>query len=1451
MVRESLIGKVFILLLLLTVSLASAEAPPYVDALRSKDPESVASAVDRFRTDPDPAAVSQLMSLLSDPDPLLRREGARGLGVVNRPDVRRALQKLMRREREVEVRAQAALSLREMGVSSPARQLEEDLIARLTRPLESQPAEIQRAALVRALALLESRKSIPLLRKIVRNPDEETSVRLEAASALSTLKDRSLFGRLLTMLRSSRTSDRQVAIGGLGLLGDRRAVPFIMRKTSDPSVEIRRATAIALGQLGDTRAIPPLRRFLTSDGDPQVRWRSAYALGRLQDADSLPEIRSRLWVRGTTRDREWALRAWLASDDASVLPWLEEGIKEEILPLELRKKALQRLIAGGEGEREFLTELTATAESEEELKKLARAALAETVVQAPPQQDFPPDSTAVESAPSLSPIDLATLRGELATAPQEERRLLVLQELVRRRDPSLKAEIEILLKADDPLSRRVGFFGLKETADPGLATRLLVALSDPSPEVRVLAISLLGEMNFPEGNTELLKKVLDPDSGVRKELARVLAKRPLSEELLVLAQDPDPDVRISVFQILIGRSDPELLPILMRAAREEDPPLRALALTVLQGFQSPDLTQLFMEKLLDPDPSVRSAAVAGLGGTLRGAEVSRLYPMLDDPSQEVRGRVADVLSRSGEREAIPVLRDRISKEPEAAYLRSALAGLEGRLLFPSAYLREGENPKSPIGYLSAGSRLFLYRGPILPLLEYNADADSWIPLDEQALSLGLFPDPIPFRILGDELVFRGEGSEGKEDHYRFPEKVDAVYLDGAYLWWGGEGMFGRFDRFRKEFVFTRPRALQGAHVTAIAVAKDLAWIGWEREGPLPRWGLLRLDLRTNDETVYDRGSAGVLEGAIESVFPQGDRIWLLQPSGAVRLDPPTEQGIAYRFLDRGSRTLILRQHLAAMGPEGLSPAEGWEEEMASADPLRRMEATWRLGLLRDAEAVPVLMARLEEAPPPERGIAQWALEQIRSPLAVGPLVDLLMQADPDRRAFYLKMLGEVGESTPRFMVLGMIGHFLDDPQPEVVAEALAALGKIGDRRATPWISHFLASTNPQISEAAESSLNLLSEKYGRAAEEPIRIEGEVQGILDRLRGEKVDLPSLRSDLNSIDHRRLLSALYRLNAPGFSLAPDLGRDIVRFLGVEDREVRWGAILLLQKMGKEGITAVKPFLDHSRPEVRRDAVRALSRVANAGEKGGDSVPDLLIQRLRREPVPSLRGEILTGLLPFLKEERWGERIRTVLTGIFRFDPQPQLRRKALLLLVDAGMEPTWPDLMAGLKVHENSLRIQVMEEMIQEWGRTKRFAADAGTSPSLERLLEEILREDSGSVPQKEWALQLVQTAAMRSLAEPLASILPDQPLRLRLQIEEALGDIGGKEEIPALVQRAELGDSRERYTVLSVLKKLGYPLNEAEVEWLSALRSGAMPFHSWNLVFVWVILGFPGRDRQGR
>src|SRR5579863_7819912 len=234
----------------------AAEPPSELHDLRLKDPQAVASAVDRFRRAPDPRRISQLIGLLSDPNPLVRREGARALGVLRRPAAGRALQRLLQQDSDPEVRAQAALSLKEQGVEAPLHALEKEYSERL-----SDLTEEKRVGILRGLVRLNGPHAVAALRKILKQPQEELSLRLEAVNGLSALKDRSLFGELLTLLRSRSQGERVVAVSGLGLIGDRRAVSFLLGKVSDDSPEVRKASARVLGQLGDRRASPSLRRL--------------------------------------------------------------------------------------------------------------------------------------------------------------------------------------------------------------------------------------------------------------------------------------------------------------------------------------------------------------------------------------------------------------------------------------------------------------------------------------------------------------------------------------------------------------------------------------------------------------------------------------------------------------------------------------------------------------------------------------------------------------------------------------------------------------------------------------------------------------------------------------------------------------------------------------------------------------------------------------------------------------------------------------------------------------------------------------------------------------------------------------------------------------------------------------------------------------------------------------
>jgi HEAT repeat protein len=1095
--------------LFLISSFSRAESAFDPALLRSADPETVASAVDRFRSDPDPRALPFLLSLLSDPDPLLRREAARGLGAIKRADARKALLKRAREDPDLDVRVRAVLSLKEQGQSDPLRELERELTERLADPKD--PA---RSALIDALVSLRSKRSIPHLKKILRDPDEDLTLRLKAVSGLAELKDRSLFPRLLTQLRSRSEAEKLVAVTGLGILEDRRAVPFLMKGLADRSAPLRRATASALGRLGDPRPAPELRRLLESDDDQEVRWRSASALARIRDPEGLPLIRKRLWEGGTPGDREAALRAWSESEDLRVLPWLEEGVMDRALSIEMRKSALRRLTTlGGEGERGFIMGIASSMETEEALKEIARSALgAESVTtQAPPRPASP-----------ISPF---------------------------------------------------GFL-------------------PPSPD------------------------------------------RPL----------------------------------------------------------------------------------------------------------------------------------------------------------------------------------IFYRGPLLPLFRFDPDRETWTPfLDEGGLVRSRAPAFLPFETREEALIVK-EGE--KEERYPFPEGSGPILVspdrEGESLWWGARGMLGRFDPAEKRFVIRKPRALDGANVVSFSIDGEIAWIGWERNGAS---GLLRIDLQRGDETLFDRHDSGLLNGSIRSILPEGNRLWLAQTEGIVRFDPASREGDAYRFVLRGGEPLVIRQRLAPIEPAGPDPLEQWVEEIDLPDPARRIEAIRRLGLLKDPEAIPKLLARLREGTPVEGEMASWALAQIGSPRSIGPLIDLLMAAPPERILFYLTAVGEVGTKGGR-ADLGPLVLFLENPRPEVVARALSTFGQLGDGRAAPLINLCLSSQDPRIARAASEALGLLVERTGPGPQESTPAVGAVRGMLDRLTGTRLDVRSVESDLASLDYQRTIAALYRLGTPGLSLSPTIGGSLIRFLGVEDRDVRWGAISLFDKLGAEGVAILGPLLHHSREEVRRDAVRALSRSVGLAE-----VPGLLISRLPREPAPAVRKEIVIALAPLLRDERWREKVRSALSGLFRFDPSPESRRQALLLLSDAGAEPPLQDLVDALKVNDVALRIEIISRIVR--GRPKNLPAGAGAASPLERTAEGILREDPGNRALKQWAVQLARAAGLRSMTEILIALLPDQPVSVRLGIEDLLGTLGDSRAIPALIQGGEKGDARERYACLLGLKRLGQRLTGEEEAWLAA------------------------------
>ncbi len=145
---------------------------------------------------------------------------------------------------------------------------------------------------------------------------------------------------------------------------------------------------------------------------------------------------------------------------------------------------------------------------------------------------------------------------------------------------------------DTSFYRRLAVAEMKERNDPHRINSLRVALRGTDLLARISAVHDLGQVNDPQ----------------------------VTEELLTLFRDPDPEVRLAAVQVLAGRDD--------------SPPAHFLGL------------------LLDTSPEVRLAAVQFFGRIHAHQITEVLVPLLSDPSLQVRQATATAIGFMGHASAI-------------------------------------------------------------------------------------------------------------------------------------------------------------------------------------------------------------------------------------------------------------------------------------------------------------------------------------------------------------------------------------------------------------------------------------------------------------------------------------------------------------------------------------------------------------------------------------------------------------------------------------------------------------------------------------------------------------------------------------------------------------------------------------------------------------------------------
>jgi HEAT repeat protein len=402
--------------------------------------------------------------------------------------------------------------------------------------------------------------------------------------------------------------------------------------------------------------------------------------------------------------------------------------------------------------------------------------------------------------------------------------------------------------------------------------------------------------------------------------------------------------------------------------------------------------------------------------------------------------------------------------------------------------------------------------------------------------------------------------------------------------------------------------------------------------------------------------------------------------------------------------------------------------------------------LRREDLVAHLLGLLHDDEFQNRRTAAITLGWLKEPRAVRPLVELL--AEPaleqyashalvsigfcDRAAFEYGLAhadDAVRQGSIRCLAwiapaegIALVAPMIHDPAPAVRAEAVAAIGRLGDEDAAMLLFELLGDESELIQESAMGALSRLAPErvvpllLQALASPEVQVRVRAAETLGLLRDTETApaLVALSRDSREDVRRAAIKALGEIEAPGVggllrsalsdpsSLVrqqavlsigqlgePDAAADLLPVLGEPDPRLRFAALRALgQLRSPQAVPHVLPFLQDQKKELRFAAVEALGQI-RAPEAvrpliGALQDPD---RNLRRAAVESLGfvgdPQAVPPLLLALEDEHWSVRCAAA-TALGRIrsvkatpalvervgDEDPTVRRAACAALGEIG-------------------------------------------------------------------------------------------------------------------------------------------------------------------------------------
>jgi HEAT repeat protein len=479
-------------------------------------------------------------------------------------------------------------------------------------------------------------------------------------TSVSTLPE----GELIQILNSDASEkEKDDACRQLAVVGSQAAVPALARLLADerfnhlalyaletipgPSVDVAlraeltslrgRSLVGVVGSLGvrrDKKAVKPLARFLADD-DLEVVQAAALALGSIASPDSIKALQTSLPRAAIVNQLAFG-EALLRGAEATlaigktkrVLSVYEQLTEMTQLPMQIRAAALRgEIIARGSKGKTLLKHSLASPEYElfavsiRVSLELRRPDMTKVIAESLPQLSGARELVAFKALGALGDDCAVSALLPLTKTGDKLMRLAAIQAAAATGKPAVvPVMVELLGEADADVANAAQD-ALAAITHPTAAAAVEALLANPSAQLRVVGIKLVGRRRMIAAVPDLLKAAGDPARTVRVaalnglgELGSPSVLQPLLQFALGLSDAKELELaRDAARTICVRSGDPSAsASAIISVCNKASPEAKATFLSILGAVGGPEALEAIRQALSDGHPEVHNAAVRTL-----------------------------------------------------------------------------------------------------------------------------------------------------------------------------------------------------------------------------------------------------------------------------------------------------------------------------------------------------------------------------------------------------------------------------------------------------------------------------------------------------------------------------------------------------------------------------------------------------------------------------------------------------------------------------------------------------------------------------------------------------------------------------------------------------------------------------------------------------------------------